>query len=599
MNRDNIEKKYKINTKDLFENDKEFEKEYTYLDKYIEKISEFNENIYEDQTSLYNLLELDEEISIKLEKIYVYANLTNDFDLANSKSNEKYGKALKLYNKYSKLSSFIIPEIITKDIDYIKNLISKNTSLKKYENLLLEIYREKEHILSGNESKILAQMSDLLRVPSEIISKLTNVDMTFGTIEDEEGKEVKLTNSNYQNYAQSKSREVRKKAFETFYKSYKEINETASEALASHVRNKNTYAKIKKYDSLYDKSLSTNNVDKSIYSNLISSVNNNLHFLQKQFQIRKEVLKLDELHLYDLSAPIVKEYEKKYKYEEAKVLVIESLKPLGEDYVKVIKQSFEENWIDVMPNDNKTSGAYCTCCYATHPYVLLNYEENYDNVSTITHELGHAMQYYYAQKNNSFTDYHYSIFVAEVASQVNEILLIKYMLEKSKEKEEKLFLLNQILIDFRSTVGRQTMFAEFEKNIYDYELSGEIITSDYLNKEYINLVSKYMGSEVKIDKEIMYEWSRVPHFYYDFYVYQYSTGFVAAFLIANEIYSGSKEALKNYMEFLKLGSTKDPVESLKIAGVNMLDMKNYDKAFEIYNEVIEEFKKIYNSEDEE
>ncbi len=596
-NKDSIESKYKIDCKDLFKSEEEFKAELLKVESLLNKIKKYKNNVCENENKLYSLLELDKNISVSLEKLYVYAHLNNDFDLDASKWNENFGKVLLLYNKYGALCSFVTPELLEKDYKYIKSLISKNPKLKEYELNLKETFRTKKHILSKEEETLLARLSPSFRVPSEVISKLTNVDLKFGFIKDEEGNEVQITNSNYSNYVQSKDENVRKSAFNAMYKALEGINASSAAILAGEVKNNNNLAKIRKYSSGLEKSLDANNVSTLIYDMLIKTVNKKLPVAHKMWGLYKDILGKDKLEIHDTYVDVIGALDKKYTFEEARDLIMSSLLIMGKDYSNVINDAFSNNWIDVYNYKNKRSGAYCTCAYAAHPYVLLNYEGKYQDVSTVTHELGHAMQYYYAQTNQTYTNYNYSIFVAEVASQVNEILLFKHMYSKATSKDEKLFLLDNNLKSFKSTIIRQTMFAEFEKDIHELDLKGNILTKELLNEKYYKLNKKYFGEHVDIDVQLKYEWSRIPHFFYKFYVYQYATGYAAALEIAENIWKRKEGALAKYLEFLKLGSTLDPVASLKVAGVDMASAKVYNNAFKVFENTINEFEKIYYSKE--
>ena len=588
--------KYKLNVKELFNNDEEFIKEIDKLKKEIKVISKYEGHLLDDPKTLLEMLDYSEEIEKRIEKIYIYAHLINDMDLGDTKGNEYYGIAYKLNKDYCTLSSYVVPELLEYDYKEIDAFIKENEKLKKYERSLKEIFRLKSHMLSKKEEYILTKLSDTFSAPEEIYSKLTDVDLKFGTVLDENGSEVELTESNWASFIESKDRNVRKNVFKKFFSAYEGIINTTSELLSNEVKKNNAVSEIRKYDSAMARALDSNEVSPKVYEKLISSIEKNLKTIYRQWKIRKEKLKLDELHLYDTYVPLTEEFDKKYTYEEASKMILDSLKVMGEDYVNTLNRAFVEKWIDVMPNENKRGGAYCTCCYLTHPYVMTNFNEKYGDISTITHELGHAMHYYYAQTNNIYSDYGYSIFVAEVASQVNEILLALHVLNTSDNKEEKIFILDTLMKHFKSSVVRQSMFAEFEKNIHESEQNGEILTPEYLCNKYYDLNKKYFGDDVVVDEEIKYEWSRIPHFYYNFYVYQYSTGYIAALKIAYNIYSGDKKALNKYLEFLKLGSTKDPVESLKIAGVDLTKDEVYDEAFSMLNKQMDEFEKLIGKE---
>ncbi len=588
-----IDKKYKIDLKDLFKNDEEFLKEVDHLNKKIEEFEKFQGHLLDDDKTLLEFLKLDDEISAKLEVCYVYAHLNNDFDLGEKRSNEFFGKAVKLYNKYSTNISYVIPELLQNDYKIIEKFINENKDLKQYERMLKNIFKEKSHFLSKEEERVLSVINDSFRTPENAYSKLLDADLTFESIKDENGKKVELTSSNWAKYLESKNRNVRKNAFKKFYKSYINIRNTTTELLASEVKNNNSIAKLRKYDSALSASLESNDVNPQIYNSLINHIHNNLKKTYKYWDLRKKILGVSNLHIYDTYVPMVDANEKEYSFEEAKELVLNALSILGDDYTKVLNKAFDNNWIDVFPTKNKRSGGYCTAVYNSHPYVFLNFDNRYGEVSTIAHELGHAMHSYYSIKNNNYVDYSYSIFVAEVASQVNEIILSDYMIKNSKDKQEKLFVLDELLKRFKASVIRQAMFAEFEKEIHEKEQNGVVLTSEYLNDLYYKLNKLYFGPSVEIDKEIAFEWERIPHFFYNFYVYQYSTGYIAALKIAKDIINKKENALENYLKFLSLGCTMDPVSELKVAGVDLTKDEVYNEAFEEFEKEIEEFEKIY------
>jgi oligoendopeptidase F len=589
--RDQIEDKYKLNTKELFKTNEDFLKELDYLNEEIKKISKYEGHILDSADSLYELLNLSEELDKRIERAYIYASISNDFDLANKTSNENYGKAFMTYREYSTLCSYITPELLKSDYSLVEKYLKENKKLVKYERMLKEIYRVKKHFLSKEEEYIISRLSDTFRTPEDVYSKLTDVDLTFKSIKDENGKLVELNESNYPEFIESKSRNVRKNAFKTFLGGYKSVINTTSELLAANTKLNNTLASLRKYDSALEASLDSNNVSINVYNALMNSINKHLDTIYREWDIRKRVLGVRELHLYDTYVPLVEDYDKKYTYEDAENLIKESLQVLGSDYSDVIAKAFKENWIDVYPNKNKRGGAYCTSCYLTHPYVLTNFTGRYNDVSTIIHELGHAMHYYYALKNQEYVDYGYSIFVAEVASQVNEILLALHILNTTKDKNEKIFILGELIKHFKSSVTRQSMFAEFEKTIHDKSQNGEVLTCENLCETYLNINKKYFGPRVVVDEEIKYEWSRIPHFYYDFYVYQYATGFIAALKLASDLYNKREGALEKYLKFLSLGCTMNPVDSLKVAGVDLTSDATFDEAFKEFDRIMDEFER--------
>lgn len=594
--RDEIEEKYKINIGELFENENAFLEEVKTVDKKIKEIKKYEGHLLQDAKTLYETLELSEALEKKVERIFVYAHIINDFDLAEEKGNEYYGTAFKLYQELSVFTSYITPELLESDYSTIEKYIQENVNLKKYENVLKEIYRNKKHILGKKEETLINTLSELINAPEDVYGKLVDVDLKFENVKDENGELVELNEVSHKILMESKNREVRKNTFKTFYRGYKSVINTTSELLASCVKKNNRIAKIRDYEDAMTASLEASNVNKKVYETLLEALEENLNIIHRQWNIRKKVLHLEELHLYDTTVSLVANYEKKYSYEEASDLIKKALEILGSDYSNVLSQAFENRWIDVFPNENKRSGAYCTCCYETHPYVVTNFNERYGDVATLTHELGHAIHYYYAAKNNQYCDYNYTIFVAEVASQVNEALLAMHILKNSDNKKEKLFVLDELIKHFKSSVVRQTMFAEFESKIHEYEQNGKVLTTNTLCDLYYNLNKKYYGEEIVVDEEIRYEWSRVPHFYYNFYVYQYSTGYIAALKIATDIFNKKEHALENYMNFLGLGSTKDPVESLKVAGVDLTDKQTFKEAFQEFNREMDELETLLESE---
>lgn len=594
-NRVDIDEKYLVNVSDIFKSKEDFENEILLVNNKLNSLIKYKGIILDNCVNLYELLKLDEEISISINKLNIYTSLTLDIDMSDSISNKNYGMVMNLYNEYNDITSFVVPEILKFDYSKIEEYINENENLKGYKRLLKEMFKYKEHTLSTKEEGLIAKLYDAFRLPEEAMEKLTSVDMDFGYILDEDDNKTLLTSSNYSNFMLSNNRNVRCNAYKEFYNTYKKYNYTLSQLLSAHIKNSNNLARTRKYKDEFDKSLFSNDINKDVFINLIDSMNDNLDIIHKRYKMKKEILGLDKLYLYDMNAPIVSNIKPKYDFESCKEIIINSLGVMGEGYLDIIKRAFDERWIDVYPTKNKRSGAYCNHAYNVHPYVLLNHEDTFHDMSTITHELGHALQFHYASLNNSFSDHQYSIFVAEVASQVNEILLIKYLLDKTNDKDEKLYLYNELINNFSSAVERQTMFAEYEKKLYDLDASKVILTNDVLNDEYYNISKKYYGENVELDDSVKYGWSRIPHFYYNFYVYQYATGYIAALMIAEDLWNKKDGALDNYIKFLSLGKTLDPVESLKVTGVDFSSKNIYQEAFKVYDKTLEEFYKLYNS----
>ena len=585
----------KWNVKDLYPTKEDYEKDFHYLENHLKDYAKYQGHILDSENTLYEVLSFDYKMSEMLERIYVYAHINNDSDTTDVKYQAMYGKAYQLYEKYEVATSFITPEILKGDYDLVLEYINKNSKLKQYERVLKNIFRMKKYVLSDKEEKILSSLSTTFNTPDEVYSYLTDADMKFGKIKNKDGKMVALDEKNYHEFIESTDRRLRKQAFIKLFTTYGEFKNTCAKLLASEVHNHNKVAQIRGYDSARAASLYSDEIPVSIYDNLISTVKKNIAPLSKFWKLKKQALGVNKLHLYDTYAPLIKDIQKKYTEREAEELLYQSLRVLGDTYITDLKQAFKERWIDFCPNEGKRNGAYCTACYTIHPYVLLSYNGTLNDVSTLAHELGHAMHYYYAIKNQSYQDYGYSIFVAEVASQVNQILLNKYLIQKTNDVDEKKYLIDDLIKDFKATIYRQTMFAEFEKLIHEAALNGEVLTHEYLCNTYYELNKEYMGKNIVVDELIKYEWERIPHFYMNFYVYQYATAYAAAIKIAMDILNGKDHARENYLEFLKLGCTKTPIDSLKIAGVDMTKEETLEDAFVYFNDLVNELLKLYKT----
>lgn len=594
MNRDTIDAKYKWDLTQIFKSTEEFEECYKKAETLIEDFKKYENIMGENAKNFYETINTYYEITRTLDKLYVYTNLLSDTDTSNNNYQSLKIKVSNLLDKWSKASFFVTPTILKKNEQEIEKYYIEEPKLKDYEIILKREFRYKEHTLSDEEEKLLSNLTKMLNNNYQTYELLKDSDLTFGTILDEAQKEVVLTESNYSIYIESKDRRVRKDAFKTLYKSYKQFSNSFASTLSGNINENITISRIKKYNSTIEWCLYHDELDETIYNNLINTVSNNMNILYKYYSLKKEMLKLDELHLYDIYTPIVKNFDKKYPYEEAKETVLKALSILGEDYISTLAKGLENNWVDVYPSLSKRTGGYSGGSYDTAPYILLNYQEKYDDMSTLSHEAGHSMHSYYTRKNNPYQYGDYSIFVAEVASTTNEILLAKYLLKTSNNKEEKLFILDKLMNLFKATIYRQTMFAEFEQAIYQDAENDIPLTADYLSEKYYELNKKYFGSDVTIDEGIQYEWAKIPHFYYNFYVYQYATGLSAACHIANDILSGKENAVENYKSFLKCGSKKNPIDSLKLAGVDLTKKEVVESAINMFNDTIDEFKKLIN-----
>lgn len=593
--RSEIDKNYQWDLSTIYGSIDEWNKEYISTKDKLPSLTKYKGSLLKDANTLLEFLNLDTEINRKLDKLFSYAHLLNDEDTTNTKNQELFGKIVNLNNEYSKITTFVKPELLKSNYEQIKAFYKDLPELKEYEVLLEEIYRYKEHTLDEREERIVAELNKSLSSPSEIFEKLTDADMKFPDIVDENGNSVEFTESNYSIFIRSKDRRVRKDAFNILHNTYGKYKNTLSETYASLVEVEVALSKIYNFESAIKMSLFDDNIDVSVYDNLVKTVNENLKELYKYYDLRKKILNLDEQHLYDTYVSLVEDDNKNYTFSEAKDLVLKALSVLGDDYVEILNKAFDEKWIDVFNNVGKRSGAYSSGCYDTNPFILLNFEGKLDDVSTLSHELGHSVHSYFSREFNSYQNASYKIFVAEVASTVNELLLNNYMLKNTSDKNEKLSILNKQLELFKSTIFRQTMFAEFERDMHALVEQNGVLTNEVLCDAYYKLVKKYFGDSVYIDEAIKYEWSRIPHFYYNFYVYKYATGLSAAAFIASQILSGNKEYIEKYKNFLKLGGSMYPIDELKQIDIDMTKKEVVESAIEMFKNTLEEFEKLIDS----
>jgi len=589
--RSEISKEYMWNLEDIYSNNEELEEELKKLEKDWEIISKMKGNLTSNSTNLLEGLVLRDEILRIVEKIFSYASMKFDEDTRVNESQELFDKAISLYSKSLDILSFIIPEILSADENNLKKYIKEDSRLKIYEHFIDDILRRKEHILSDKEESIIAQYSEALMAPENIYSIFNGADLTFPVI-NKNGTEIEITQGNFIQLLEDRDREFRKKVFYEFYNVFFKFRNTLASTLNGNIKKNIITARIRNYSSALEASLSENNVDVIVYDNLLDSIHRNLDSMHKYVEVRKKALKLDEINMYDLYTPLVENIDDSIDYEKAKNMVLEGLKPLGDEYISIVEGAFKDGWIDVYENKGKRSGAYSGGSYDTKPYILLNYHERLDDVFTLAHELGHSMHSYYTRENQPYINGNYSIFVAEVASTVNEILLLLDLLNKATNSKEKAYLLNHYLESFRTTVFRQAMFAEFEKSIYEYVEKDNAITADYLNKTYRDLNRLYYGNSIILDDLIDIEWARIPHFYYNFYVYQYATGFCSAVTLANDIYNKKEGSLEKYIEFLKSGNSDYPLNVLKKAGVDMSTNEPLERSLKVFRNLVDEFDKL-------
>ncbi|WP_188455356.1 oligoendopeptidase F [Virgibacillus oceani] len=577
---------------DIFPTDEAWEEEYQSLKADIPKVENYQGKIGESAANLYELFKLQDEVSERLGKLFTYAHMRNDQDTTNSKYQEMNSKAENILTLASSSMSYIVPEILTIDEAKLNGFLEEKEELKLYGKTLDEITRQRAHILSEREEALLAEASEPLSSASNTFGMLNNADLTFPAIKNEKGEEVDLTHGRYVGFLESKDRRVREDAFKAMYDTYGKFKNTFASTLTGTVKSDNFSAKIRHYDSARQAALDNNNIDEQVYDNLVEAVNDKLPLLHRYTELRKKVLELNELHMFDMYTPLVQNVDMDIPYDKAKEYVLDGLAPLGEDYLNVLKEGFENRWIDVEENKGKRSGAYSSGAYGTNPYILLNWQDKVNDLFTLAHELGHSVHSYYTRKSQPFRYGNYSIFVAEVASTCNEALLNDYMLEHLDDEKQKLYLLNHYLEGFRGTVFRQTMFAEFEHDIHMRIQNGEPLTAEKLTEIYYDLNKKYYGEAVVSDEEIGLEWARIPHFYYNYYVYQYATGFSAATALAGKILSGEEGAVDRYLDFLKAGSSDYPIEVLKKAGVDMTSKQPILAALDVFEEKLNELEQM-------
>lgn len=570
----------------------DYEKDYDVVKKLMADISKYQTHILDSSKSLLELLDLDQKTERIIGKMANYAYRKYDEDLSNVDSQKLVGNFDKLYTEYSQNGSFIVPEILKGDYSLIEKYINEEEGLKEYELLLKRIFRNKPHVLSEKEENIISSMQLIAGEPEKIAGIIRNSELQFQTIKDENGNEVKLTNENFMIYLKSRDRRVRKDAFEALYSSYNKYKETLAETLQGHVMVLSNSSKLRGFSSSKEASLFSNRVNTKVYDNLIKVVHDRMNVVYDYFKLKKEALKLDDFCLYDTYVNLEEGIDKKYTYEEAKKIVLDVVKVFGEDYQKTVQSAFDNRWIDIYPNKAKRGGAYSSGSYDTLPYILLNFQGEYNDVSTLIHEMGHSMHSYYSNQNNPYLYSSYKIFVAEVASTVNEMLLNYYMLEHASDNKEKRAILSDMMDLFKSTIYRQTMFSEFEDFIFNEFENGNVLTNELLSNKYYELNKLYFGDDVIINDDIKYEWERIPHLYYDFYVYQYATGLSAACYIVKRILNHEENAVSDYLKFLSTGDSMDPIEELKVAGVDMEDEKVINGAIDMFQEIINEYRSL-------
>ena len=591
MNREKIEECYKWDLSKIYSSINNIREDIKNVRNKLTEFSKYKDISY-DENSLYEVINLSMEVSRIISKLEVYASLLCDEDTSINKNIELKEEINNLSSEVINATYFIEPNILKMNYSDIEKFYLKNEKLKEYERYLQEMFRYKEHTLSDIEEKLLANLSKTFGNNYETYELLKDSDMIFPNFM-VNNIEYELDNSKYCLYIEDDNREIRKEAFNTIYETFKQYKNVYANLITSNIKEEVATSKIRKYKSALEEAMYKDELDVSIYDNLISVINDKIGILHKYYKLKKEVLKVDELHLYDVYANLVFADKKTYDFENAKETVINALSILGDEYIEILKEGIKNRWIDVYPNKGKRTGGYSSGSYDTFPYILLNYQNKYDDMSTLAHELGHSMHSYFTRKNNPYQYGNYSIFVAEVASTVNELLLAKYVIKNSNNKNEKLFIINRMMELFRATIYRQTMFAEFERKIYDMISSDKPVSADILSEEYYKLNKIYFGNDVYVDDYIRYEWARIPHFYYNFYVYKYATGLSAASYITEGLLNG-KIKKEDYIAFLKCGDSMSPLDSLKLTKVDLSKKEVIESATSMFDSLIDEFTKLYN-----
>ena len=589
--RSEVEKQYTWATEDLFATDALWEEALNEAKVYPEKVAAFRGRISESPAALLEYLRLCDEIAVKVERIGNYAMRKSDEDTGNSFYQGLRGKIMNLYVAIGSADSFSTPEIISIPDEKMAEFMEKEPGLRLYERKLSRIRRLKPHTLSDAEERILALSGQVTHAPGETASAFRNADIKFPSIHDAEGNELVVTQGSFVPLLENPDANVRKAAFESLYHTFEQFKNTSAAFLDSQVKGLIFNARARNYESTLHAALDATEVPVSVYHNLIEAVHENLPLMHKYVALRKKLMGVDELHMYDLYTPIVGDADREIPYEEAKKIIKKALAPLGEEYLSILQEGFDNRWIDVYENEGKRGGAYSSCG-DPHPYVLLNQKDTLDSMFTIAHEMGHSLHTYYSLKNQPVCQADYVIFVAEVASTCNEVLLVRYLLDNTADRRERAYLINHFLESFRGTVYRQTMFAEFELFMNELAEKGESLTADALCEKYYELNKQYFGDAITVDPEIAFEWERIPHFFYNFYVFQYATGFSAACAIANRILTEGEPAVADYKKFLSAGGSMDPISILKLAGVDMTTAAPINEALKLFGELLDEMEEL-------
>ena len=590
MERSTIENKFKWTIDEMYPDESSIEKDIKKVKDLIEEVKKYKGTLADSEENLYKALNISEEASRILQNLYVYTHMKSHEDTRINKNQGNATKTDMLSTELSMATSYMVPEIIAMDNEKLENYL-KSEKLSNYKKHVDEILRLKPHTLNEREEELLAAVSDFSGVPENIYDMLSFADLQFPEIEDEKGEKVKVTHSNFSLFLKSKDQRVRKDAFEAMYSIYGQFKNTFASTLYGGIKSEIFYAKTRKYESALQGSLFQDDVSVEVYDNLIAAVHENLDSLNKYMDLKKTFLGLDKINMYDLYVPLTENFDMEIPYEKAQEIILEALKPLGEEYLENVKKAFAEGWIDVYDNEGKQGGAYSWGSYDSKSYILLSYKDDLNSLFTLIHEMGHSMHSYYSKNNQPYLYSGYKIFVAEVASTLNELLLINYLLKNASSKEERVYLLNYYLEQFRTTVYRQTMFAEFEKICHEKVEGGEPLTAEEFTNIYYDLNKQYYGESCEVNEDIGLEWARIPHFYSNFYVYKYATGFSAASALSKQILEEGESAVARYKEFLKSGGSDFPLNQLRKAGVDMEKKESVDKALHVFKDLVDDLEK--------
>lgn len=590
--REEVAKELTWRLEDIYDDESKWESELNKVNELADKFASYQGKISKDSKSLLEVSKLAEEVELYLDRVYGYAHMREDQDTANSKYQGMKQRALSTYMAVSEKSAFIDPEILEISDADLEKFYAETPELDRYKRKIAETRRLKEHMLDAATEALLASAGEMQGASQKAYGMLANADLKFPSVKDSKGEEVQLSNGRFVPTQMSKDRDLRKASFEAFYGRYEEFKNTWAAMYDGEVKSRIFEAKARKYGSAFEAAVDHNDVSPAVCDSLFESIHDNMDKMHRYVTLRKKLLGVDELHMYDVYVGMLPDFDMKVSYEEAKELSLKALAPLGEDYLEVVKEAYENRWIDVVENEGKRGGAYSSGVYDVHPYMLLNYNDTLDDVFTLVHEMGHSMHTWYSNKAQTIVDAGYKIFVAEVASTTNEVLLYHYMKDNAKSKEEKAFIINHFLDSFKGTMFRQTMFEEFERKTCEMAEAGTPLTAESLYDVYLELNKQYFGKDMISDPQIGWEWCRIPHFYYNFYVYQYATSFAAAVAIADRILKEGKPAVDQYRKFLSSGCTQDPVSLLKIAGVDLTTKAPIDSALAVFGEAISEMEEI-------